>query len=215
MQKKRVKKRVLKSKKKVLKQKKKFSLLNQYKQSWNYIKECRNFIYFIIGIFVFFSILGYFIPLPSELLEQILKMLKELFDKTSEYNLFEMIYFIFFNNLRSSFFGVIFGIALGVFPIISSVFNGFLLGFVMNLTVKENGFFVLWQLFPHGIFELPAIFISLAMGLKLGTVFFEKKKKKKFWDFFLNSIKVFVFIVIPLLILAAIIESLLIVGLRM
>jgi stage II sporulation protein M len=191
-----------------------YSFLKLYKQCWRYLKECKNFIYFIIGIFFVFALIGYFIPMPEELKIKILDMLTDLFKKTENYGFFEMILFIFFNNLKSSFFGIIFGVLFGIFPIISSLLNGFLLGFVANLTIKEKGFFVLWQLFPHGIFELPAVFISLGMGLKFGTVFFEKNKKKNFFSFFINSIKVFILIVIPLLVIAAVIESILIIGLR-
>ena len=66
---------------------------------------------------------------------------------------------------------------------------------------------VLWRIFPHGIFELPAVFISLGLGLKLGTFIFQRNKLKAFAEFFWNSLRVFLFIVLPLLIIAAIIEG--------
>ena len=144
---------------------------------------------------------------------------------------------------------MIFGIVLGIFSIITAIANGYLLGFVSLLVVKQAGISVLWKLFPHGIFELPALFISLGLGLRLGfwlfyepikfywknnklilssfilfyfpslisTLLFDSKFKKimgtKFEDFknyLLNSLRVFIFVVIPLLILAAIIEGTLI-----
>jgi uncharacterized membrane protein SpoIIM required for sporulation len=76
------------------------------------------------------------------------------------------------------------------------------------MSVAENGIFVLWRLLPHGFFELFAVFISLGMGLKIGGFIFQKKKINFLRDNFLNSFKVFLFIIIPLLIIAAIIESL-------
>jgi len=42
--------------------------------------------------------------------------------------------------------------------------------------VQTDGFLSLWRLLPHGIFELPAVFISLGMGLKIGMFIFQKKK---------------------------------------
>jgi stage II sporulation protein M len=63
------------------------------------------------------------------------------------------------------------------------------------------------NLLPHGIFELPAIFISFGMGLKFGTFLFYKEKMKKFAEFFSNSLRVFVFVILPLLVIAAIIEG--------
>jgi len=65
----------------------------------------------------------------------------------------------------------------------------------------------LWKLFPHGIFELPAVFISLALGMKLGTFIFQKKKMNSFKDYLWNSFRIFIFVVIPLLVIAAFIEG--------
>jgi len=87
--------------------------------------------------------------------------------------------------------------------------NGYLLGFVAMLSAKSQGIFILWRILPHGIFELPAIFISLGIGLRLGTYAFQKKKVSfKNWIF--SSLRVFILIVLPLLIVAAIIEGALI-----
>ena len=35
----------------------------------------------------------------------------------------------------------------------------------------------LFRLLPHGIFELPAIFISLGLGLRFGMFIFQKEKE--------------------------------------
>jgi stage II sporulation protein M len=189
---------------------KKFSIKGEYKQSWKYIKECRNYIYAIISIFFIFVLAGFFIPVPETLKNELIKIIQELLEETKGFNQRQMIEFIFLNNLKSSFFGVVFGMFFGIFPVVSSLLNGYLLGFVAFASVNEGGFLILWKLFPHGIFELPAVFISLGMGLKFGTFIFEKQKKKKFLEFFWKSLKVFVLIIIPLLIIAAIIEGTLI-----
>jgi stage II sporulation protein M len=115
--------------------------------------------------------------------------------------------FIFFNNIQSSFIGMLFGIILGIFPVIAAVANGYLLGFVAETTAEEAGIFILWRIFPHGIFELPALFISLGLGLKIGTFIFKKNKLKTLAIYLLKSIKVFFYIVVPLLIIAALIEG--------
>lgn len=179
-------------------------------KSKNYIKSCKNFIYVIIGIFIIFALFAFFVPATAELENAIMKMLKELLDKTQGLNQWQMIQFIFFNNLQSSFIGLVFGIVLGIFPVLSAVVNGYVLGFVAVRSVGVEGISVLWKLLPHGIFELPAVFISLGMGLKFGTFLFKKKKIKSLKEFFWNSMRVFIFIVIPLLIIAAIIEGILI-----
>ena len=194
--------------------KKNFSLKTEYRDSWDYIKVSRNFIYIIIGVFLIFGLIGFFIPAPDFLMEQILDFVRELLEKTQGMSQMELIQFIFFNNLKSSFFGMIFGIALGIFPLFSSIINGYILGFVASMTVEGEGLSVLWRLLPHGIFELPAVFISLGLGLKLGTFVFYEKKLETFKEFFWSSLRVFLFIVIPLLILAGIIEGSLVFLLR-
>jgi len=185
-------------------------LKNNYFQSWKYLKESKNFIYIIMVLFFVFALIGFFIPAPNFIVEQILEFINELLEKTQYMSQWGLIQFIFLNNLQTSFFGIILGIFLGILPIIATVVNGYVLGFVTSLSVVSGGGSVLWKLLPHGIFELPAVFISLGLGLKLGSFIFQKKKFDLFKEYFWNSIKVFLFIIIPLLIIAAIIEGTLI-----
>ena len=180
---------------------------NNYIQSWNYIKESKNFIYAVIIFFILFSLIGFFVPAPEGITAKILEFIEELLRKTEGMSQGELISFIFFNNLQGSLFGMIFGVLLGIFPLISVIANGYLLGFVASRSVQTEGVLILWRLFPHGIFEIPALFISLGLGLKLGTFIFQRKKIKSLKEYFWDSLRVFVFIVIPLLIVAAIIEG--------
>lgn len=182
-------------------------LLREYKESWNYLKSLKNFIFAIILMFLVSAIIGYFVFPPEAIYNQILNYIEELLKLTEGKSLFELIGFIFSNNFKSSFFGIFFGIALGIFPVMAILANGYFLGFVSRLVVDEGGFSVLWRLLPHGIFELPAIFISFALGLKLGSFIFAKDKKTTLVNYLRNSIRVFLLIIVPLLIIAAIIES--------
>ena len=114
------------------------------------------------------------------------------------------------NNIQSSFLGVLYGVVFGIFPVVSAMVNGYLLGFVAAKSVEVEGVFILWRLFPHGIFELPALFLSLGLGLKLGSFLFQKNKIESLKDYLINSLRVFVLVIIPLLIIAAVIEGILI-----
>ena len=182
-----------------------------YSEAWSHVKDSRNFIFFAIAVFFAFSLVSFFLPVPQQISEQILKFIEELIDTTKDMDAKQMIGFIFFNNLQSSFMGMIFGVFLGIFPIAVGIVNGYILGFVASASVSSGGILVLWRILPHGVFELPAVFISLGMGLKLGTFIFQNKKfhflKENFW----KSLKAFFLIVVPLLIVAAVIEGMLIV----
>lgn len=181
-----------------------------YRESWSYIKESRNYIYSIIAVFFIFILIGFFLPAPDSIVQEILKFIEELLEKTQNMSQSELAKFIFFNNVQSSFFGMIFGVLFGIFPLISAIVNGYLLGFVASLSVEYGGFLSLWRLFPHGIFEMPSVFISLGLGLKFGTFIFQKNKAESFRKYLWNSLRVFLFVVIPLLTIAAIIEGILI-----
>lgn len=184
-----------------------FNLKKEYIKSFNYLKESKKFIFWIIAIFLFLGILGFFIPPSEEISKAIMEQLKEIVEKTQGMNAFELILFIFFNNMKTSFSGMVFGFLFGIIPLIVTLVNGYILGFVSAMSVDLDGFSSLLSLLPHGIFELPAVFISLGLGLKFGSFIFQKNALKSFNDFFWNSIRVFILIVLPLLIIAAIIEG--------
>lgn len=200
----------MKKRKRTIKHKHKNFLARGFCDGWDYIKESKNYIYSIMFVFFAFFLVGFFLPVPREIAEQILKFIEELLRQTENMSQSEITSFIFFNNLQSSFTGMIFGVFLGIFPIIVAMLNGYILGFVALLSVSSEGIFILWRLVPHGIFELPAVFISLGLGLKFGTFVFQKNKSESFRNYFWNSIKTFVFIVFPLLVVAAVIEGALI-----
>jgi stage II sporulation protein M len=193
--------------KKRVRNKKGFSLVEQYKKTWDYLRKSQNFIWTIVGIFFAFVLIGFFVPLSEQVSESIFKFLEELVGKTKDMSQGELISFLFLNNVQSSFFGFVFGVVLGIFSIFATALNGFILGFVAAWSVEVAGFSSLWKIFPHGIFELPAVFISLGLGLKFGSFIFQKEVGESFRDYFLNGLRVFFFVVIPLLIVAAIIEG--------
>ena len=181
-----------------------------FKESFDYVKSSKNYIYSVIGVFAIFVLLGFFIPVPESIHQIITNFINDLVSKTENLSYPGLIGFIFFNNIQSSFFGMIYGIVLGIFPVLASIANGYLLGFVASEVSKQEGIFILWRLLPHGIFELPALFISFGLGLKLGSFVFHEKKFETLKNYFLNSLKVFFFIVFPLILIAALIESTLI-----
>lgn len=210
----------MKKKKVSRKKKEHFNFREEYTKCWDFLKASREFLYFIILVFFIFFVLGFFftdlidslfrVVFNVSLSETILDYINQLILQTEGMGMEELIGFIFLNNLRSSFFALVFGILLGIFPVFAAVLNGFLLGFVADLSVRSQGIFVLWRILPHGIFELPAVFISLGLGLRLGFYFWRRRKNEKFKDLFIESIRIFLLIVFPLLVIAAIIEGILI-----
>lgn len=187
------------------------NILKEYNDAFKFISESKKYIYSIIAVFLFFAFVGFFFPLPEEIILKFIEYFKDLIEQTQGFGSVEMITFLFKNNTLASFFGLVFGAFFGVFPIINAILNGFVLGIAASMSVAENGVLSLLRLLPHGIFELPALFISLGMGLRLGFFIFTKEKIKEFNYRLKGSLKSFLLIVIPLLLMAAIIEGFLIV----
>ena len=189
------------------KKKEELSLKQEYKKSWEYLKQIKKHILIIIIIFLITALISFIFPAPDIISEKIMEIIQEIIDKTQGMNSTELIIFIISNNVQTSFLGMIFGFILGIFPVITAVVNGYVLGFVGLMTLNLEGGISLLKLLPHGIFELPAVFIALGLGLKLGTFPFQKNMKKSLREYLENSIRVFLLIVLPLLLIAGIIEG--------
>lgn len=183
--------------------------VGNYKKSFDYLKDSMKYINAIIIVFFVFVLIGFFVSPPAEILEMILEFIKEILEQTQGMGAGELIWFIFSNNLQVSLLGMLMGLLFGVVPIALAISNGYLLGFVGSVTARVDGIFSLWRIFPHGVFELPAVFISLGLGLRLGLYLF-LDKEVSFKKSLFNALRVFLLVVVPLLIIAAIIEGYLI-----
>ena len=76
---------------------------------------------------------------------------------------------IFLNNAFVSLLSLVLGLALGVLPVLFIAFNGYVVGVIAYLAAQEKGLlFILLALLPHGILELPMVFLAASIGLRLG-----------------------------------------------
>jgi stage II sporulation protein M len=185
-------------------------IYRSFLSSLRYISTSKRYIYFSLALFIAASIIGFLFPGWFE--EQILKLIEELIKKTEDMGTFELIRFIMLNNIRSSFIALITGVFLGIIPLIITITNGYVIGFVANKTISIGGITVLWRLLPHGVFEIPAVIISIGIGFRLGMFFIVSKKRnlRELWKELVSALKVFLLVIIPLLIIAGIIEGVLI-----
>jgi len=178
----------------------------------NFLNISRNYVFFSFLLFLIMGSIGFSFPIFFE--KEVLKLIQEIVEKTSGLGGLGLIRFIITNNMWSGFVGMILGILFGIIPLVVIIVNGYVLGFIAIKTVSlTGGISILWRLLPHGVFEIPAIMISVGLGLKLGSFLFVKHKdyKNDFLDWIKNSLRAFIFVVIPLLVIAGIIEGLLIV----
>ncbi|MBS3081377.1 stage II sporulation protein M [Candidatus Pacearchaeota archaeon] len=172
--------------------------------SLSYLGKHMKYVYFVAIVFFASTIFGFVFSAELGFFDE---LLEEIVDSTQGLDFLELLWFIFSNNITSSLSVLFLGAFFGIFPLFNALFNGAILGYVYSKAASVAGYFVIWRLLPHGLFELPAIFISLGLGIHLGTSFFGANKLKTFKFRLIESIKVFLVIVVPLLALAAIIES--------
>ncbi len=193
--------------------KKKGFFSKNYLECWKFAKECEWFFVFAFGLFALTFLIGFSFPVFFR--ANIYEMIKELMLKFAGKNTIEMIVLIFLNNIWASFMAMTLGIFFGVLPVITDVVNGYLLGFVARDAVMKEGILTMWKILPHGIFELPAVLFSIGIGLKLGWSvvgggWSVKKGKGNVGHVIREGMRFFIFVVIPLLLIAGIIEGTLI-----
>ncbi len=114
------------------------------------------------------------------------------------------------NNLKVSLGAVVGGITAGAFTIYIMVFNGLLIGAVAALVGQNNLAYPFWAfVFPHGSLELPAILLAGGAGLLISKSLFFPVKSRRFDAIKLHASHAIqlVFGIVPMLIVAAIIEG--------
>ncbi|MFC1800669.1 stage II sporulation protein M [Nanoarchaeota archaeon] len=180
----------------------KFSSL---KQAVKLVKDNKKLIFLMAGILLLMAMYGYF--QPDVFKEQQEQLIDSIMTKIEGKNGIEITSFIIFNNVRSAFFSILFGITF--FPIVDMVVNGYFIGAVLNSAVAKTSYFIVWRLIPHGIFEIPAIAIAAAFGIRIGLALFKKDRKKNIVNAYKEGFFVLVYVVIPLLMVAGVIEGIL------
>jgi len=121
------------------------------------------------------------IPLGYLFFEQtqniLMPVLEELKDLATRETKLETAEYIFLNNYKVCLYLLLAG-TLILPTFLMMLANGFVIGFVAKLIEnKDLGLiFFMKGITAHGVFELPAIFISAAMGLRIGIAFLTPDK---------------------------------------
>ena len=117
---------------------------------------------------------------------------------------------IFFNNSLKTLLAILLGPLLGIAPVIFLVVNGAILGAVVPVAVESRGLWAsVMTIVPHGIFELPAIFLGTSIGMRLGTHVWRRlagKAETTLFAEFRHGLRIYFSVILPLLLLAAAIE---------
>ncbi len=178
-----------------------------------YIYSLRFYILFIVVFFISSAIVGY-LGFLNELfnaalqyIQQLSENVKGFSDSYSPWVSFLLFFFvIFLNNAFTCFIDILSGPLVGIVPLFSAFVNGGIVGWF----VQKEGAIVLIAIIPHGVFEIPAFLISAAIGLRLGREVFRSRDERDLGGEMKRGLWVFLTLIFPLLLIAAIIESALI-----
>jgi stage II sporulation protein M len=177
----------------------------------NYVYSLRWYILVIVIIFAVFTTIGYIVAVTSpSFTDQTISGFKEQVGPLKETSALELMLGIFENNAIKCFLVVVLGLALGVAPLLFTVANGLVIGIVVGATIAKAGLlYVMVGILPHGVIEMPMVFLSAAIGLKLGVDVFRAivLRRVHLWRDIREGLLIFTFWIMPLLFLAAFTET--------
>lgn len=169
----------------------------------------RPYLYFSIALYVVAFLAGMIAP-PS-----IRKGLTEAFLEATEPfyiqsggNVFLL---ILVNNLIATILVLLLGVVFGILPVAAVGFNGFLLG----VLVRQGGIVagygqVALKVLPHGVFEVPALLLAAAYGVWIGMTAIRWVQGRKVLPIkgqVKHALLRYAAVVVPLLVIAAVIET--------
>jgi stage II sporulation protein M len=174
----------------------------------------------ITAVFILMVFGGYRLPLANPKLAHdfqnvFLERLQQIANLMKGQSVLARIAIIWFNNLMASGSAIVMGVFLGVFPLLSLLGNGLAIGIMQHL-VEQKGLgaaqFYL-GLLPHGIFELPAFFIAVGLGIRFGSIPFRliwqrhmSEERRPLLRIFFRETRYYLVLITTLLFVAAVIE---------
>lgn len=187
--------------------------IRNYQKSWLFLKDTQPIPFLtaliFIGAIVFTLITVTGIEPLRDLFSNLLSDLVS--NISSDDTSHDIFLFILGNNIRAMTTMILLGFVPFLFiPVISLIMNGGLIAYVFVLST-DNGMSIaafLAHILPHGIIELPLMILSCSLGFYLCLAMIRKIiAEKPLKTTLLNICRVYLFIIIPGTILAALIES--------
>jgi len=191
------------------------AIRTQYKMTMDFLlRDLSMYFFLTISTFILLTIFTtYLFGENPELTQKLLSAVVDKFQGIVENGEISLIN-LFLNNLQASVLGVLVGLIPFLFlPILGIFSNAAVLGLVFAQFVSAAPLWkiVVFGILPHGIFELTAVFLCYAMGISicwnLSKKIVGQRKRENLKDLLQNCLRTTVLIVVPLLIIAALIET--------
>lgn len=186
-------------------------------QNW---RELRPYFVFSVILFAACIVVGGAASNSIDFLDKSIESLQKIADSADNADNPERTLFfaIWWNNVYSSLTALYMGILAGIMPLVTLAVNGMLMGYLFH-NVAEAGYhigpMIVKGILPHGVFEIPALLLACAYGIRLGfsllrgiwgSLIGKNDPWAKFKRAIRGSVPAAIFIVL-LLLVAALIES--------
>lgn len=165
-------------------------------------------LFFILSFLIYFYLRG-----NSEVSSKIVCFITNSMEFTFGYSENANIFILVIKNIFVSLITILLGLIPFIFlPMIAVLLYSIPIGVIMSLARngKEALKLIVYTIVPHGVIEIPALILSASLGVYLSLFISRKILKKEddsIKDLFLNIIKVFVFVIIPMFIFSSIIQK--------
>ena len=114
---------------------------------------------------------------------------------------------LFLHNLVATYITMCLVTLWGLLPMVTAMANGLILGWIVATSMDGSLFDAAVLLVPHGLFEWPAMMIAWGVGLWRGAGYRFSADPGTYLQRWKKSNQLFFMTVLPLLLLAAIVEG--------
>jgi len=118
---------------------------------------------------------------------------------------------IFLNNTLKTVLAILLGSLFGIIPAVFLLGNGIALGVIFSLSGRTRGLWLsLLSIVPHGLLELPAVFLGTSIGLMVGSRVmkqFFRPPETTIGSELVQGLRFFITVILPLLFIAALVEA--------
>jgi len=118
---------------------------------------------------------------------------------------------IFLNNTLKTVLAILLGSLFGIIPAVFLLGNGIALGVIFSVSVQMRGVWLsLLSIVPHGLLELPAVFLGTSIGLMVGSRVmkqFFRPPETTIGSELVQGLRFFITVILPLLFIAALVEA--------
>jgi uncharacterized membrane protein SpoIIM required for sporulation len=171
-----------------------------YREVFADLRTVKAYVFLAAALFLVGALIGMLLPEVSRAQIAVFKEFAEGFkDKSAP----ALVLAIFLNNLGASALALLAGGLLGLVPLIAALVNGMLLGGFLLFAPD-----LVWRILPHGLLELPAVFISWGVGMWVGLWVLQPGRLRALKERLHKGMRIFIVLVLPMLVVAALIEGL-------